>query len=101
MGISLEQILETAESLKASDIHITKGASCRYRVNGQLKAVDIEEVSVEDTKNLVTALLTEREKLILEKNGEVTFGHTIEGLGRYRVHILQSLLYNSSFTLFF
>lgn len=89
MDISIKQILEKAERLSASDIHITAGAACRYRVNGQLKAVDEERLSAEDTKSLVISVITERAKLILAKKGEVTFSRTIKGLGRYRIHILK------------
>ncbi len=89
MDISIKQILETAERLLASDIHITAGVACRYRVNGELKSADDYKLFPDDTKNLVTTLLTERAKLILAKKGEVTFSRTIKGLGRYRIHILK------------
>ena len=89
MDISIKQILETAKCLKASDIHITVGAVCRYRVNGQLKSADDLKVSAEDAQNLVSALLTERAKWVLAKKGEVTFCRTMEELGRYRIHILK------------
>ena len=88
MDISIEQILQMAESLRASDIHITVGAVCRYRVNGQLKSGDDYKLSADDTKNLVMALLTEREKYVLAKKGEVTFSRTIK-VGRYRIHVLK------------
>ncbi len=89
MDISIKQILETAKSLKASDIHITAGAVCRYRVNGQLKSVDDLKISAEDVQNLVSALLTERAKWVLAKKGEATFCRTMEELGRYRIHIFK------------
>ncbi len=89
MAITIKQILEKAEELSASDIHITAGAVCRYRVNGQLKAVGEEEFSSEDTQNLIASIISERAKKILAKKGEVSFTRSIQGMGRYRIHIFR------------
>lgn len=89
MDITIKQILEKAEELSASDIHIRAGAVCRYRVNGQLKAVGEERFSPEDIQNLILSVISEHAKKILVKKGEVSFTRSIQGMGRYRIHIFR------------
>lgn len=89
MNRTIQEILEKAEQLSASDIHIAAGSACRYRVREQLVPVGEEIFSPEDTKKLVLAMLSERTKKALAKKGEVSFTRSIQGMGRYRIHIFR------------
>lgn len=89
MKITITQLLKKAKELSASDLHITAGAVCRYRVNGQLIPEGEEAFLPEDTQNLILPVMSERSKTILAKKGEVSFTRSIKGLGRYRIHVFR------------
>lgn len=87
--ITIRELLVMAKEKGASDVHITVGIPPKCRVNGELINIGTPVVSPEDTINMVMGLMNEKQKIILEENGEVDFSYALQHLGRYRVNIFK------------
>jgi twitching motility protein PilT len=87
--ITIEELLSVAKSKGASDLHITVGIPPKCRINGELKNLDYPKFSPSDTNDLISPMLTDHFKEVLESKGEVDFSYSIARLGRYRVNVFK------------
>lgn len=87
--IRIEELLSVAKEMGSSDLHITVGIPPKCRINGELKDLDYPKFSPSDTNDLISPMLTERTREILEEKGEVDFSYSIARLGRYRVNVFK------------
>lgn len=86
--ISIEELLEKAREIGASDLHIKAGSPPIFRVEGILKIGNgFPSFTVKDTKDIVMAITTERQKLFLRRNLGLDISFEVPGQGRYRVNI--------------
>ncbi len=86
---SFLDILRTGNKSRASDIHLKVGIPPILRVDGRLRYISGDEISPEDTKNLLKNLLTENQYQRLIEIGQVDFVYSVSGIGRYRVNAYQ------------
>lgn len=84
--MNIIELVNTATSKKASDIHITVGIPPVLRINGQLIYYNEEKLKPDDTKTLVYETLSEDLINELEDKGEVDTSFSSPGIGRYRVN---------------
>lgn len=87
--ITIEELLSVAKLKGASDLHITVGIPPKCRINGELKNLEYPKFSPSDTNDLISPMLTEHFKDVLESKGEVDFSYSIARLGRYRVNVFK------------
>jgi twitching motility protein PilT len=87
--ITIEELLSVAKSKGASDLHITVGIPPKCRINGELKNLDYPKFTPSDTNDLISPMLTDHFKEVLESKGEVDFSYSIARLGRYRVNVFK------------
>lgn len=87
--ITIEELLTIAKERGASDLHVTVGIPPKIRINGELTDLEYDKFMPADTLALITPILTEHFKEILEEKGEVDFSYSIPKLGRYRVNIFK------------
>ena len=73
----------TAE--KASDMFITVGAPAVMKVDGSLKPLTEEELTPQQTKDLVMGIMTPNQKQVFESTHECNFAVGLAGVGRFRV----------------
>jgi twitching motility protein PilT len=85
--IELQQLLEIVIEKKASDLHITTGASPQFRIDGNLVSFHQEVVSATDAKNLCYSVLTDAQRHKFEEENELDFSFGIKGLSRFRGNI--------------
>ncbi|BDU49848.1 type IV pilus twitching motility protein PilT [Haliovirga abyssi] len=85
--MEIREILERAEELKASDIHIVAGKSPILRVHGELQDMDEERLMPSDCQTLIYSILSELQQKEFEESKELDFSFGIAGLGRYRVNV--------------
>ncbi len=84
---SLRDILHTAVSNGASDVHIRTGAPPIIRVRGDLWPLDIPELSAAEAEELVLAAMpSERDRQQFAEMHECDFAYTSTGIGRFRVN---------------
>lgn len=87
--VTINDLLTISKENNASDLHITVGIPPKCRVNGKLRNIDLPKLTPTDTEVIITPLLGERQKKVLEEYGEVDFAYSIPHLGRYRVNVFK------------
>jgi twitching motility protein PilT len=85
--IELQKLLETVIQNKASDLHITTGASPMFRIDGKLIGFDNTALTAPDTKRLCYSVLTDAQRHNFEEENELDFSFGIKGLSRFRGNI--------------
>ncbi|MBR3771933.1 MAG: type IV pilus twitching motility protein PilT [Clostridium sp.] len=87
--MTMNDLLKISKENGASDLHITVGVPPKCRVNGELRNIDLPKLMPNDTEAIISPLLGEYHKKVLEEYGEVDFAYSIPELGRYRVNIFK------------
>lgn len=87
--ITINDLLSISKDNGASDLHITVGVPPKCRVNGELRNIDLPRLSPSDTEAIISPLLGDYHKKVLDEYGEVDFAYSISELGRYRVNVFK------------
>ena len=87
MALTIQELLQIAVEKDASDLHITTHIPPRLRIHGILISLDHPPLSPSETKNLIYALLTDRQKKMFEEKMELDFSFGIQDLGRFRGNV--------------
>ncbi|MBD5460543.1 MAG: Flp pilus assembly complex ATPase component TadA [Lachnospiraceae bacterium] len=82
--IDLWEILRTASSANASDIHLTAGIPPRMRVGGKLTAMSYPRLIPADTLEVVLAVMNEQQRERFEERGAYTLSFQTAESGRCR-----------------
>ena len=85
--MDIADLLKLAVDSKASDLHLAVGRPPVIRINGELRNTHYDVLRVDDTQDIVSNLLSDRQKRLFEENKELDFALTIAGMGRFRVNI--------------
>ncbi len=85
--LKLEPLFTMSAKYKASDLHIKVGKPPMLRIQGTIRALEIEPLTPEDTLRLLMPIMSEEQKKHLDKLGGIDFAHVVPGLGRFRVNI--------------
>ncbi len=86
MSPTLESILQSAATSKASDIHLIAGAKPKIRVAGKLTSFDAEALQPQAIESLCYPLINESQKRRFEETKELDFTFAIAGAGRFRAN---------------
>lgn len=87
--ITINDLLRISKDNGASDLHITVGVPPKCRVNGNLKSIDLPKLMPNDTEAIISPILGEHQKRVLDEFGEVDFAYSIPDVGRYRVNVFK------------
>lgn len=87
MALTIQELLQIAVEKDASDLHITTHVPPRLRIHGILISLDHPPLSPSETKNLIYALLTDRQKKMFEEKMELDFSFGVQDLGRFRGNV--------------
>ncbi|RBP46681.1 type IV pilus twitching motility protein PilT [Garciella nitratireducens] len=79
-------LLKTIMSQNASDLHITVGVPPMMRIDGELVSYGKNKLTSQDTKKILNTIIGEKQKIILQKSGQVDFSYSIPGLSHFRVN---------------
>jgi len=82
----IDEYLQKAVEMDASDIHICVGLPVVIRKFGSLYFIDDQILTKEDCLNLVKQILTEEQFVILEEEGEIDLAYMLPDVGRFRVN---------------
>ena len=83
----IEEVLELAVSKKASDIHISADLPPVLRIDGKLYRTNLPVLSSDDVETIIFPILSNDQRRELEQNWELDFGHSLHGVGRFRVNV--------------
>ena len=84
--MEMRQILVTARTLSASDVHLVAGLPPAFRVDGEIAVADTAPLTRDDTHRLTYGLLNDEQRSVLETDLELCFSLVDETLGRFRVN---------------
>jgi twitching motility protein PilT len=84
---TLPDLLKATIELEGSDLHIATSSPPLVRVHGRLERLDLPDLTVADTKQLVYSVLTDAQKKRFEEHQELDFSFGIRGLARFRCNV--------------
>lgn len=88
--MDINELLTTAVSKSASDLHVKVGTYPIVRVNGELAPMDNKgKITQEDAVSIISAIMSDVQKRRYIEKKEVDLSYGIPGLGRFRVNIFQ------------
>jgi twitching motility protein PilT len=85
--------MKTADLLRAmlevgaSDLHLTAGTPPVMRVHGELKRIQGDSLTGDDTRSLAYAIMTDSQKHKFEEHNELDFSFGLKGLARFRGNV--------------
>ncbi len=88
--MDIKKLLIIAKEREASDLHITVGVPPILRVNGDLKKLDLPELSFEEVHEMIDSIINEEQKKKYKKTHELDFSFELESVARFRVNIFQT-----------
>lgn len=83
----IRQLLQTAYSSKASDLHISVGSPPVIRMDGTLHPLEGAPVTADEAAEMAEALLGSERNVAFRNAGEVDFSYPLGGGVRFRVNV--------------
>ncbi|MBS3887175.1 MAG: type IV pilus twitching motility protein PilT [Dethiobacter sp.] len=84
MKFDIDDILRQTVELSGSDLHLTVGKPPVVRVYGDLQSLELPVLNQHDIKDLLYAIIDQRQKEIFERQWELDFSYAVAGLSRFR-----------------
>ncbi len=85
--MELRDLLLTAISKKASDLHLTENTPPVLRIDGTLTLMEGKKLSRDDLKKMIYTILSDQQKEKFERDRELDFSLSLSGLDRFRVNV--------------
>ncbi len=86
--MEINELLKTAHSLNASDLHIKVGSPPILRIYGELTPLTSEKrVSQDDAMKIASSVMTPGQSEIFKKKNDIDLAYSVPGLGRFRCNI--------------
>jgi twitching motility protein PilT len=82
----INQLLSTARTERASDVHITAARNPLFRIDGTLHETEYA-LSIDEKRALIFSLLTEKQRKRVEEGGDVDTSYETENSLRHRVNV--------------
>ena len=86
---SIDVLLKAAVDQKASDLHLSVGMPPILRQFGELRKLQYQPLSADQTAKLVNEILTPEQRARLAAEWEIDFAYEIPGLARFRSNAFQ------------
>ena len=87
--VSIDEVLQLAIELGASDVHFTVGVPPILRVNGRLMATNYPVLTPEETMAIATAVMTPQQKAVFDEKGENDLSYSMPNYARFRVNVFK------------
>ncbi len=87
MSVDIRKLFDLVHQKQASDLLLTSGSTPVIRVLGTLEMTDFPVLTPEETKRIVYAILTDRQKQKFEEDKELDFSLGLEDGRRFRVNV--------------
>jgi twitching motility protein PilT len=85
----VEKLFKTADKFQASDLHLKVGQPPILRIKGNIRTLDLKELTNEDIKRMSYEILNEQLATRLESGGAIDFGYTVPDVGRFRINLFK------------
>jgi twitching motility protein PilT len=84
---TIHELLKQMLDLKASDLHLTTGASPLFRVDGKLRPMSADKLNPDQILKLAYSVMNEQQKKTFEQKKEVDFSFGVQNLCRFRANV--------------
>ncbi|WP_150540371.1 type IV pilus twitching motility protein PilT [Neisseria meningitidis] len=84
--MQITDLLAFGAKNKASDLHLSSGISPMIRVHGDMRRINLPEMSAEEVGNMVTSVMNNHQLKIYQQNLEVDFSFELPNVARFRVN---------------
>ena len=71
---------------KASDLHLSADMSPMIRVHGDIRRINLPEMSAEEVGNMITSVMNDYQRKVYQQNLEVDFSFELPNVARFRVN---------------
>lgn len=86
----LNELLQLASKVGASDVHLKTYTSPVLRINGTLSKLDEFGILKPEKLNpMIAGILSEDQRKTLKENNEVDLSYSVSGVGRFRVNVFR------------
>jgi twitching motility protein PilT len=85
--MDVSELLIFAVKQKASDIHLSAGEPPIFRIHGDIKKIEMDPLTKDQTHKMIYDILSDRQRKVFEENKELDFSISLgEEYGRFRVN---------------
>ncbi len=86
--MDINELLKTAHSMGASDVHLKVGSNPILRINGELSPLTAENrLSQEETLRMASSVMSPGQRETFKKKNDIDLAYSVPGLGRFRCNI--------------
>lgn len=85
--MNITELLAFSVKNKSSDLHLSTGLPPMIRVDGDLRKINLPELSAEQVKTLLYSVMNEHQQKSFETHWEIDFSVAIAQLSRFRVNM--------------
>ena len=71
---------------KASDLHLSSGISPMIRVHGDIRRINLPEMSSEEVGTIITSVMNDHQRKLYQQDFEVDFSFELPNVARFRVN---------------
>ncbi|MCE5299810.1 MAG: PilT/PilU family type 4a pilus ATPase [Spirochaetia bacterium] len=89
--MNINELLHLMIEKKASDLHLKEGRPPIMRVDGKLAALDMEILSRTDMREMMYAMMDEKQRRKFELTNEMDLAYNLEGVARFRANAFQQM----------
>ena len=75
---------------KASDLHLSAGLPPMIRVHGDIRRINLPEMSSEDVGQMITSVMNDQQRKLYQQNMETDFAFELPNVARFRVNAFTS-----------
>ncbi len=87
--LTINNLLEMATKSNASDLHLTAGVPPVMRIYGKLVFSEMDILTPKSTQALADEILNEKQKTVLEQEGQIDLSLSLAQTGRFRVNVFK------------
>ncbi len=85
--MNLKQMLEEMLSAKASDLHLRIGVKPCLRIDGTLRTIADEPVSLQNMEEVMKQILTDEQQKRFTQRNELDLALSVSKMGRFRINL--------------
>jgi twitching motility protein PilT len=86
MAVEIDQLLSFSVKNNASDLHISAGLPPMIRVDGDIKRINMPEMSHKEVHSMIYDIMNDKQRKAYEEFFETDFSFEIPDLARFRVN---------------
>jgi twitching motility protein PilT len=87
MSWTLDKILKGARKLGASDVHLVRGITPAYRINGEIRLIEGEPLDESMLRAILEGVMTAKHREIFDRDWQLCISRFWDGVGRCRASV--------------